>query len=99
MFPVYRLWVRGSILLAARSFFSLVSVRFRNPTYFLLDRPFSLRPLFFARSLPQVYIKRGNLLYLTPRPEAKATLAAREQEVGESLARMQAIAEPAEPAV
>eukprot|EP00903_Cladosiphon_okamuranus_P015000 g13880.t1 len=40
----------------------------------------------------EVYVKRGNLLYLTPRPEAKVSLAAQEKEVGEKLAKMQTIA-------
>lgn len=46
----------------------------------------------FCRVPRQVYVKRGNLLYLTPRPNAKVSLAAWEKEVGEKLAKMQAIA-------
>lgn len=42
--------------------------------------------------LMQVYVRRGNLLYLTPRREANVSLAAREKEVGEKLAKMQTIA-------
>lgn len=40
----------------------------------------------------QVYVKRGNLLYLTPRPEAEARLEGKEKDVGEKLAKMQAVA-------
>lgn len=46
----------------------------------------------------QVYVKRGNLLYLTPRPEVEARLDAREKEVGEKLAKMQALAAASAPA-
>lgn len=42
--------------------------------------------------LMQVYVRRGNLLYLTKRREANVSLAAREKEVGEKLAKMQTIA-------
>lgn len=37
-------------------------------------------------------------MYLTPRPGAKAEIAAREKDVGEKLAKMQAIAAASEPA-
>ncbi|CBN77760.1 expressed unknown protein [Ectocarpus siliculosus] len=43
----------------------------------------------------QLYAKRGNLLYLTPRPEVKAKLEASEKGVGERLAKMQKAAEAA----
>ncbi|CAN0084242.1 unnamed protein product [Ectocarpus sp. 4 AP-2014] len=50
----------------------------------------------------QLYVRRGNLLYLTPRPEVKAKLEASEKDVGEKLAKMQkaaaAAAEASEPA-
>ncbi|CAM9263627.1 unnamed protein product [Hapterophycus canaliculatus] len=45
----------------------------------------------------EVYVKRGNLLYLTPRPEAEARLQAREKDVGEKLANMQAVAAASDP--
>lgn len=46
-------------------------------------------------STKQLYVKRGNLLYLTPRPEVKAKLEASEKDVGEKLAKMQKAAKAA----
>ncbi|CAB1098192.1 unnamed protein product [Ectocarpus sp. CCAP 1310/34] len=43
----------------------------------------------------QLYVKRGNLLYLTPRPEVKTKLDASEKNVGEKLAKVQKAAEAA----
>lgn len=40
----------------------------------------------------QVYIKRGALMYLTPRRDARAGLEDSEQALGEKLAAMQALA-------
>ena len=40
----------------------------------------------------QVYVKRGALMYLTPRRDAKAALEDSEQALREKLAAMQAVA-------
>lgn len=65
-------------------------------THFFLSSKNEEPLLCFAQTVyVQVYVKRGGLLYLAPRrAEARDRIEEREKDLGERLAKMQAIASP-----